>query len=439
MSNKRDYYELLGVQRNASADEIKKAYRKMAMKYHPDRNAGNDEAAEKFKEVSEAYEVLSDPAKRQRYDQFGHDGVKSAFGPGGFDFNRDFSHSADFQDIFSSLFGGGGGGIFSEMFGGGAGARRRSRDGAQRGADLRFDLEIDLEEAIFGVERNIELPVSEPCGECNGSGAAKGSSRETCRQCDGHGSIVSNGGFIQFQQTCPVCRGEGTIIRTPCRKCNGAGRIKVRRSLALRIPPGVETGSRLRVTGKGEGGLRGGPSGDLYVVLHVRDHEIFERQGEDLACTVLVSPDIAALGGDVPVPTPDGLAMLKLPQGTPNGKVFRLRGKGIKNVRSHVHGDLLCHVVVETPVKLTDRQKELLREFEEISSGNAVRHNPKAPAPLSAFRLPREWERILAEGVDGHTTAAGIVARERSHGGVSADEAQRALYLGLSCELIEAA
>ena len=371
MSNKRDYYELLGVQRNASADEIKKAYRKMAMKYHPDRNAGNDEAAEKFKEVSEAYEVLSDPAKRQRYDQFGHDGVKSAFGPGGFDFNRDFSHSADFQDIFSSLFGGGGGGIFSEMFGGGAGARRRSRDGAQRGADLRCDLEIDLEEAIFGVERNIELPVSEPCGECNGSGAAKGSSRETCRQCDGHGSIVSNGGFIQFQQTCPVCRGEGTVIRTPCRKCNGTGRVKVRRSLTLRIPAGVETGSRLRVAGKGEGGLRGGPSGDLYVVLHVRDHEIFDRQGADLACIVPVSPDVAALGGDVPVPTPDGEAMLKLPPGTPNGKIFRLRGKGARSLDGSGVGDLHVRISIEVPVHLNSKQKQALQTFAEAcDTGN---------------------------------------------------------------------
>ncbi|NLF86580.1 MAG: molecular chaperone DnaJ [Lentisphaerae bacterium] len=386
-TNKRDYYELLGVQRNASADEIKKAYRKLAMKYHPDRNAGNAEAAEKFKEVSEAYEVLSDSSKRQRYDQYGHDGLKSAFGPGGFDFGRDFSHSADFQDIFSSLFGGGGG-LFGEMFGGGS--RRRSRDGSQRGADLRFDLEIDLEEAIFGVERHIELPVTEPCVDCNGTGAAKGSSRETCRQCGGHGSVVSNGGFIQFQQTCPVCRGEGTIIRTPCRKCNGAGRIKVRRSLALRIPPGVETGSRLRVTGKGEGGLRGGPSGDLYVVLHVRDHEIFERQGEDLACTVLVSPDIAALGGDVPVPTPDGLAMLKLPQGTPNGKVFRLRGKGVRGLDGSGVGDLHVHISIEVPAHLSGSQKRALQAFAESCDGNNYPEAARMRKQVETFMARRE-------------------------------------------------
>ena len=387
MSTKRDYYELLGVQRNASADEIKKAYRKLAMKYHPDRNAGNAEAAEKFKEVSEAYEVLSDSSKRQRYDQYGHDGLKSAFGPGGFDFGRDFSHSADFQDIFSSLFGGGGG-LFGEMFGGGS--RRRSRDGSQRGADLRFDLEIDLEEAIFGVERHIELPVTEPCVDCNGTGAAKGSSRETCRQCGGHGSVVSNGGFIQFQQTCPVCRGEGTIIRTPCRKCNGAGRIKVRRSLALRIPPGVETGSRLRVTGKGEGGLRGGPSGDLYVVLHVRDHAIFERQGEDLACTVPVSPDIAALGGDVPVPTPDGLAMLKLPQGTPNGKVFRLRGKGVRGLDGSGVGDLHVRISIEVPAHLSGSQKRAMQAFAESCDGNNYPEAARMRKQVEAFMTRRD-------------------------------------------------
>ncbi len=389
MATKRDYYELLGVQRNATEDEIKKAYRKMAMKYHPDRNPNNAEAAEKFKEVSEAYEVLSDAPKRQRYDQYGHDGLKSAFGPGGFDFGRDFSHSGDFQDIFSSLFGGGGGGIFGDMFGGG-GQRRRSRDGSQRGADLRFDLEIDLEEAIFGVERNIDLPVTEACGECNGTGAAKGSSRESCRQCGGQGSVVSNGGFIQFQQTCPVCRGEGTIIRTPCKKCNGAGRVKVRRNLSLRIPAGVETGSRLRVTGKGEGGVRGGPAGDLYVILHVRDHDIFERQGEDLACTVPVSPDVAALGGDLPVPTPDGLATLKLPHSTPNGKVFRLRGKGVPNLNGAGAGDLHVRISVEVPSHLSSSQKRLLQSFAESCDPGNYPETAQMHKQAAAFMARRE-------------------------------------------------
>jgi len=363
-TNKRDYYELLGVQRNASADEIKKAYRKLAMKYHPDRNAGNAEAAEKFKEVSEAYEVLSDSSKRQRYDQYGHDGLKSAFGPGGFDFGRDFSHSADFQDIFSSLFGGGGG-LFGEMFGGGS--RRRSRDGSQRGADLRFDLEIDLEEAIFGVERHIELPVTEPCVDCNGTGAAKGSSRETCRQCGGHGVVIVGGGFIQMRQTCPVCQGAGTIIRNPCKSCCGGGRVKTPRHIALRIPKGVETGSRLRLAGKGESGLRGGEAGDLYVVLHVRDHELFQRQDDDLACTVHVSPLLAALGGEIEVPTPDGHARIRLPAGTPNNKVFRLRDKGMPNLHGGV-GDLHVRVELEVPAHLSSKQKRLLEEFNALAS-----------------------------------------------------------------------
>ena len=360
MAKKRDYYELLGVPRTASADEIKKAYRKQAMKYHPDKNAGDEAAAEMFKEVSEAYEILSDSSKRQRYDQYGHDGVKSAFGPGGFDFGRDFTHSADLQDILSSLFGGGG---FGDLFGGGQ--RRRSRDGVQRGADLRFDLEIDLEEAIFGGERNPDLPVAESCAECSGTGAAKGSSRETCRQCGGQGSVISNGGFIQFQQTCPVCGGEGSIIRSPCRKCEGSGRVKVRRNLVLRIPAGVETGSRLRVSGKGEGGRKGGPAGDLYVILHVRDHKIFSRQGEDLACTVPVPPEVAALGGDVTVPTPDGVATLKLPQGTHNGKIFRLRGKGMPVLNGGGVGDLHVQIVIEVPARLAGSQKRLLQSFAE--------------------------------------------------------------------------
>ncbi len=385
-TKKRDYYELLGVQRDASADDIKKAYRKMAMKYHPDRNAGDEQAAEMFKEVSEAYEVLSDQTKRQRYDQFGHDGVKSAFGPGGFDFGRDFSHSADFQDIFSSLFSGGG--IFGDIFGGGQ--RRRSHDGSQRGADLRFDLEIDLEEALFGVERDVVLPITEACDDCNGSGAARGSSRENCRQCGGRGSVVTGGGFIQFQQTCPVCRGEGTIVRTPCKKCQGSGRSKVRRSLKLRVPPGVETGSRLRVPGKGEGGQRGGAPGDLYVITHVRDHPIFERQGAELACTVYVRPEVAALGGDVPVPTPDGIANLKLPQGTPNGKVFRLRGKGAPLLGGGGHGDLHARIEIEVPAHLTGSQKRLLQSFAESCSESNYPQASRTAKQATEFLSRRE-------------------------------------------------
>lgn len=373
MAKKRDYYEVLGVARTATADEIKKAYRKLAMQYHPDRNPDNQEMADKFKEVCEAYEVLSDSSKRQRYDQYGHDGMKSAFGPGGFDFSRDFTHMSDIEDLLGNLFGGGGGGMFGDIFGGGS--FRRSRSGAQRGGDLRFDLEIDLEEALFGSERSVELPISEACADCGGSGIAKGSSRETCRQCGGRGTVVSNGGFIQFQQTCPICHGTGSIIRTPCPTCNGAGRVKARRRLSLRVPPGVETGSRLRLSGKGEGGMRGGPAGDLYVILHIREHEIFQRQGDDLTCSVPVPPHVAALGGPVKVPTPDGLATLKLPVGTANGKIFRLRGKGVPNLNGSGRGDLHVRIEIETPVHLNSSQRKALQAFgESCQDGNFPRN-----------------------------------------------------------------
>jgi molecular chaperone DnaJ len=359
MATKRDYYEVLGVSRTASADELKKAYRKLAMQHHPDRNPDNKESAEKFKEICEAYEVLSDADKRHRYDQYGHDGMKSAFGPGGFDFGRDFTHSGDFQDIFENLFGGN----FGDLFGGGGGRRRsRNPNAAQRGDDLRFDLEIDFEEALFGSEREVDLSVNDACEVCHGSGAASGSSREPCRQCGGHGFVVVGGGFIQMRQTCPVCNGEGTIIRNPCKKCSGTGRVKTPRHIALRIPKGVETGSRLRLSGKGESGLRGGPAGDLYVVLHVREHDIFERHDDDLVCTVHVSPVTAALGGDMEIPTPDGFARIKLPAGTPNGKVFRLRDKGMPNLNGGF-GDLHVRVELEVPQHLSSKQKRVLEDF----------------------------------------------------------------------------
>ena len=358
MASKRDYYEVLGVNRSASADEIKKNYRKLAMQHHPDRNANNPEAAEKFKELSEAYEVLSDDKKRQVYDQYGHDGMKTSFGPGGFDFSRDFTHMSDLQDILGSILNGEGG--FGDAMGGG---RRRSRSGPQRGNDLRFDIEIDLEEAVFGSEREVELPISEECDICRGTGAASGSGRETCRQCGGRGFIVSGGGFFQIRQGCPVCNGEGTMIRHPCSKCSGTGRVRARRRLNLRIPRGVETGSRLRLSGKGEGGDRGGPAGDLYVVIHVREHELFERQGDDLICSVPVSPVLAALGGEIEIPTPDGFAKIKLPPGTPNAKVFRLRDKGVPNIEGHGHGDLHVRVVLEVPTRISSKQRKLLEEF----------------------------------------------------------------------------
>ncbi len=389
MATKRDYYEVLGIGKTASADEIKKAYRKLAMKYHPDRNPDNKEAAEKFKEVCEAYEVLSDTDKRHRYDQYGHAGMKSAFGPGGFDFGRDFSHmqDIDLQDILGSFFGGG----FGDIFGGGGGGQRRSRNpnAAQRGDDLRFDLEIDFEEALFGSEREVDLSVNDACEVCRGTGAASGSTRETCRQCGGHGVVIVGGGFIQMRQPCPVCHGEGTIIRSPCKKCGGTGRVKTPRHIALRIPKGVETGSRLRLTGKGESGLRGGPAGDLYVVLHVREHELFQRQDEDLACTVYISPVTAALGGEIEIPTPDGHARIKLPAGTPNGKVFRLRDKGMPSLNGGT-GDLHVRVEIEVPAHLSSKQKKALEEFASQTTADNFPEAAKQNKSVETFFARRD-------------------------------------------------
>lgn len=363
MATKRDYYVVLGVSKTASADEIKKAYRKLAMQFHPDRNPNDKDAAEKFKEASEAYEVLSDEAKRQRYDQYGHEGVKSSFGSGGFDFGRDFTHmqDIDLQDILGSVFGGGLGDMFG---GGGGGGRRRSRNPnePQRGNDLRFDLEIDFEEAAFGSERQVDLTVNDTCETCKGAGTAEGSSRESCKQCNGHGFVVQGNGFFQMRHACPICNGEGSIVKNPCRKCQGTGRIKAPRHITLKIPKGVETGSRLRLTGKGESGSRGGEHGDLYVVLHVRDHEVFERHGDDLACTVHVSPVLATLGGDIDVPTPEGYARLKLPAGTSTGKVFRLRDKGMPSLQGG-NGDLHVRIEVEVPQNLGSGQRKALEAF----------------------------------------------------------------------------
>jgi molecular chaperone DnaJ len=387
-SAKKDYYELLGIARTATVDEIRKAYRKLAMKYHPDRNQGDAASEEMFKSVSEAYEVLSDEQKRAAYDRYGHEGMKSQFGPGGFDFGRDFTHMGDISDILGDLFGGGGGGggIFESLFGGGE-RRSRNPNAPQRGSDLRFDLEIDLEEAVFGSERELNLSVSEDCESCHGSGAATGGGRESCRQCGGRGVVIKGGGFFQVQQTCPVCRGEGTVVRNPCRACDGSGRVKAQKKLTLRIPRGVDTGTRLRLTGKGEAGTRGGPGGDLHVVLHVRDHEVFARHGDDLSCDVPVPPDRAALGGEVEVPTVEGFAKLKLAPGTPNGKTFRMRAKGVPSVDGRGTGDLLVRIVVEVPTHLSSRQRKALEEFaaaeEERSYPDAQRFRAQAEAFLA--------------------------------------------------------
>ena len=369
MAEKRDYYEVLGVDKGATADQIKSAYRKLAMKYHPDRNPDNPEAKEKFTEISEAYEVLSNPEKRQRYDQFGHQGVN--FGPGGFDFGRDFSgfQDVDLSDIFNSFFGGGGGGGFSSFFGGGRQRRSADPSGPRRGDDMTFRLDIDFDEAIFGSERTLDLTLPAQCPECHGSGAAEGSKRVTCRTCGGHGVVIGGGGFFQVRQTCPTCGGEGSVIEKPCRKCRGGGHVNQEQHISLKIPAGVDNGSRLRLSGKGGGGLRGGENGDLYVHLNVRESDLFEREGPNLGVDIPVSPITAALGGIVEVPTPEGSAQLKIPAGTPNGKVFRLRGKGVPSLRGGSAGDLDARIIIEVPANLDRKQRQLLEEFQKSVKG----------------------------------------------------------------------
>ena len=371
MAEKRDYYEVLGVAKGASADEIKSAYRKLAMKYHPDRNPGDKAAEEKFKEAAEAYDVLHDPEKRQRYDQFGHqafDGGAGGFGAGGMNMDDIFSM---FGDIFGGRGGGGGFGGFEGFFGGGGGRSRRAADpnAPRRGDDMTFRLDIDFDEAIFGSERTLELTLPAQCPECKGSGAAAGSKRVTCKTCGGAGAVIGGSGFFQVRQTCPTCGGEGSVIEKPCKKCRGTGHVNTPQKIALKIPAGVDNGSRLRLAGKGAGGLRGGENGDLYVLLGVRESDIFGRDGLDLGVDIPVSPVTAALGGTVSVPTPEGEAQLKIPAGTPNGKVFRLRGKGVPNLRGGAAGDLDARIVFEVPANLDRKQREALENFQKLVSG----------------------------------------------------------------------
>jgi len=360
MAAKEDYYKLLGVERNASDEELKKKYRSLAMKFHPDRNADNPEAAEvKFKQIKEAYEVLSDAKKRAAYDQFGHAGVDASMGgrPGG--------GAEGFSDIFGDVFG--------DIFGG----ARQQRGGVQRGADLRYNLEVTLEEAVAGTEQKIRIPVLVTCGECAGSGAKKGSSPVICTTCHGHGQVRMQQGFFSVQQTCPTCRGTGKQIKDPCGKCYGQGRVQETKTLSAKIPAGVDNGDRIRLHGEGEAGERGGPSGDLYIEIHVKPHEIFNRDGANLSCEVPISFITACLGDEIHVPTLNGKVSLKIPAETQTGKVFRLRGKGVKPVRGGPVGDLLCKVVIETPVNLTKEQKKLITELGVSLSGGGKHHSPQ--------------------------------------------------------------
>ena len=371
--SKRDFYEILGVNRHASEEEIKKAYRKLAMKHHPDRNPDNAKSEEHFKEAKEAYEILSDGQKRAAYDQYGHAGVDPQAGMGGFG-----GGAGGFSDAF--------GGIFDEIFGGASRSGGGGRANVYRGADLRYNLEITLEQAAFGTETKIRIPTMEACEPCKGSGAKAGTQPKTCPTCQGSGQVRLQQGFFSIQQTCPKCHGTGRFIADPCGSCQGAGRVKQHKTLAVKIPAGVDEGDRIRLSGEGEHGVNGGPSGDLYVQIHLKAHSVFQREQNDLHCEMPISFTTAALGGEIEIPTLDAVAQIKIPAETQSGKIFRLRGKGIKGVRSHTHGDLLCHVVVETPINLTDRQKELLQELEESSSGDSARHNPRAKSWMDRVR-----------------------------------------------------
>ncbi len=362
MAAKKDYYEVLGVNKDASEEEIKKAYRKLAMKHHPDRNPDNPKAEEQFKEAKEAYEMLSDEQKRAAYDQYGHAGVDPSMGAGA---GAGFGGFSDaFGDIFGDIFGG-------ARAGGG------QRSNVYRGADLRYNMEISLEEAAKGTETKIRIPVQSTCETCKGSGARPGTQPVPCTTCNGHGQVRMQQGFFSVQQTCPKCHGTGKMVKDACPTCNAAGRVKQNKTLSVKIPAGVDEGDRIRLSGEGEAGVNGGPTGDLYVVIHLKPHAIFQREGGNLHCEMPISFSTAALGGEIEVPTLEGAAKMKIPAETQTGGVFRLRGKGIKPLRASESGDLMVHVVVETPVKLTEKQKELLREFDASTQADAGKHSPK--------------------------------------------------------------
>ena len=366
---KRDYYQVLDVPRTATEAEIKKAYRRLAMKFHPDRNPGDAEAEDKFKEAKEACEILTDPKKRAAYDQFGHAGVDASRGGAG-----GFNPADAFGDIFGDVFG--------DIFGGG----RRTRSQVFRGADLRYELELDLEQAVFGDTTNVEFAAIGECETCGGTGAAAGANVSPCETCGGAGQVRIQQGFFAVQQTCPRCKGRGQTISQPCDTCLGQGRVRRKRTLSVKVPPGVDTGDRIRLAGEGEAGRNGGPAGDLYVEIRVREHPIFERDGSHLSCEVPVSFATATLGGSVEVPTLEGNVVLKVPAETQSGRVFRLREKGVKPVRGGTTGDLFCRVVVETPVNLTEDQKELIRQFDAALYGSDRDHRPREKTWLDGVK-----------------------------------------------------
>src|SRR5881398_247655 len=374
-TTKRDYYEVLGVARGAHEDEIKRAYRKLAIKFHPDKNPNDLHAEEKFKELGEAYDVLIDADKRAAYDRFGH----AAFSQGAAGFGGGFH---DPFDIFREVFGGGSGGIFESFFGGGAST---DREGRQRGSDLRYDMQITLEEAAFGAEKEIEVRKLDICDKCGGTGAESGSRSINCPVCGGRGQVISSRGFFQVSQTCPRCRGVGHIVEKACRGCGGEGRLEKPSRIKLKIPAGIADGSRLRSPRNGEAGIRGGPQGDLYVVVHVQEHKIFQRDQDNLYCEVPIPFSLATLGGEVPVPTLEGKANLKIPAGTQSGQMFKLRSKGIVHVNGRERGDLLVRVMVEVPTRLNAEQRAKLQEFAELCG------EENAPLRKSFFERAKEF------------------------------------------------
>jgi molecular chaperone DnaJ len=384
-SSKRDYYEVLGVARNASDDDLKKAYRRLAVKLHPDKNPGDPKAEEHFKELGEAYDILNDPDKRAAYDRYGH----AAFAQGTAGAGR--GATVDPFDLFREVFGGaaeaggGGGGIFDQIFGGGG--RGADRDGRQRGSDLRYDLQIKLEEAAAGVEKEIEVNKLAACEVCDGTGAEAGSQAVTCRTCQGRGQVITSRGFFQVSQTCPRCRGTGSIIEKPCHNCGGEGRVEKTARIKLKIPAGIDDGARLRSTRNGESGIRGGPPGDLYVVIHVAEHHVFQREEDNLYCDVPISFVTAALGAEIKVPTLEGQAALKVPAGTQSGTVFKLRGKGMPDINTKVRGDLLTRVLVEVPTRLDAEQRQKLEEFAALCGED------NAPIHKSFFEKAKEFFR----------------------------------------------